>query len=638
MTASTGATAPTGATTAPAAPGRPSPWRRSGAVLSLLLVSSVLARLPELINARGVDSDAAVVGLQAMHLLRGEWSWFLWGAGYQASFDAVLVAAAFAVTGPSALTLMAVPLVGHLVLVGLTYDVVRRAIGAAAGRWSAAVACLPLVFSPQSINGVALAAPRQWSITAAVLAVWLASRAVPDPAATRPVDGRRAPAWLAASGLVAGFAVYLDLFTLQLMPAVGVFALWCALAAPRREPAHEGSADEGSAQDGPAQDGPAQDGPAQDGPAQDGPARDKTGVAPWRAAWSTLGRGRSPDVVAAASGRTAVVAAGEGAAPSLLDRAARVGALLLGTAAGVAVIAWSRSQPVADGAKAGLTLDRLAVNWTLLTEVCLPYLLGVTVFVPDPVDLVHDPWPASGWFAVVQWAGALGFAAAAVWAAIAVLVDGGWSPRRVHQLQGALVPAPVRRLGALGLIGSAASIGGFLVSTMPADLLSARYLAPIVWLAPFTLAPAAYTLGTRAFAVAIAPFVVAVGVGGWIAFTPYVQGPLPVRDARGVAVDEAALADALRAEGVRYAAAQYWLAYRLTFLFAEDPVVVPLDEREDRYRPYRDGFAAAPVVAYVFHPSEPRATPGPVEEQLRAAGTPYRRADVNGFAVLIVRR
>ena len=50
-----------------------------------------------------MNSDAAVVGLQAMHILHGEWSWFLWGAGYQASFDAVLVAAAFAVTGPSAL-------------------------------------------------------------------------------------------------------------------------------------------------------------------------------------------------------------------------------------------------------------------------------------------------------------------------------------------------------------------------------------------------------------------------------------------------------------------------------------------------------------------------------------------------------
>ncbi len=508
----------------PARPARPPVWRRRGVPLLLLVVASVLARLPALVNARGVSSDAAVVGLQAMHVLRGEWSWFLWGAGYQASFDAVLVAAAFAVTGPSALTLMAVPLLGHLVLVGLAYDVLRRAVG----RGTAVLACLPLVFAPQSVNGVALYAPRQWSITAAVLAVWLASRA----------GGRGAPAWLAGSGLVAGLAVYLDLFALQVMPAVGVFALWWALGAPRRVPA--------------------------------------------------------------------------------------VAALLLGAAAGGAVIAWSRAQPVADGAKAGLTVDRIAANWTLLTEQCLPYLLGLRVFVQDPVTLGHVPWPTPAWLQVVQWAGALGFAAAAVWAAVAVAARAG--------------PAPVRRLGALGLLGSGASVGGFLASTMPADLLSARYLAPIVWLAPFTLAPAAYAIGTRTFGVAVTPFVVAVGLGGWIAFTPYVQGPLPVRDPRGVAVEEATLATALRGEGVRYAAAQYWLAYRLTFLFGEDPVVVPLDGKEDRYRPYRDGFDAAPVVAYVFHPSEPRATPGPVEEQLRNAGTRYRRVEVAGFTVLIAQR
>ena len=173
---------------------------------------------------------------------------------------------------------------------------------------------------------------------------------------------------------------------------------------------------------------------------------------------------------------------------------------------------------------------------------------------------------------------------------------------------------------------------------MPAVFLSARYLAPIIWLAPFTLAPAVHALGVRAFGVAVAPFVLAVGLGGWLAFSPYVQGGAPVRDPRGVAVDEAALATALRAEGVRYAAAQYWLAYRLTFLFDEDPVVVPLDPKEDRYRPYRDGFDAAPVVAYVFHPSEPRATPEPMEEQLRNGGVPYRRLEIDGFTVLIARR
>ena len=188
------------------------------------------------------------------------------------------------------------------------------------------------------------------------------------------------------------------------------------------------------------------------------------------------------------------------------------------------------------------------------------------------------------------------------------------------------------------MIGSAASVGGFLVSTMPADLLSARYLAPIVWLAPFTLAPAAYALGVRWFAALIAPLVVAVGIGGWYAFAPYVVDGVPVRDPRGVAQEEVVLADALRAEGIRYAAAQYWLAYRLTFLFDEDPVVVPLAGADDRYRPYRDGFEAAPVVAYLFHPSEPRAQWETTAAELDAQGVTYRREEIAGFTVLIVRR
>ena len=507
----------------PAAGVRP-PRARAWVPLLIVLTASVAARLPALVNARGVNSDAAVVGLQARHILHGEWSWFLWGAGYQASFDAALLAGAFAITGPSALTLMVVPLIGHLVLVGLAYDVLRRAVG----RGGAAVACLPLVFAPQSINGVALYAPRQWAITATVLAVWLAARAA----------GARAPLWLAGSGFVAGFAVYLDLFTLQMMPAVALYALWCALAVPRRPRA--------------------------------------------------------------------------------------VGALLIGSAAGVAVVAWSRAQPVADAAKAGMTFDKIGANWTLMVDQCLPYLLGVEVFVQDPVTLGHPlrpmPWPVQ----VIQAAAACVFVAAVCWAVVAVV-------RRIG-------PAPVRRLGALGLVGSAAAIGGFLVSTMPADLLSARYLAPIVWLAPFTLAPAAYALGVRWFAGLIAPFVVAVGLGGWYALAPYVVDGVPVRDPRGVAQDENVLAGALRAEGVEYAAAQYWLAYRLTFLFDEDPVVVPLALADDRYRPYRDGFDTAPVVAYVFHPSEPRATWQTTAGELDAQGVAYRREEVAGFTVLIVPR
>ena len=61
-------------------------------------------------------------------------------------------------------------------------------------------------------------------------------------------------------------------------------------------------------------------------------------------------------------------------------------------------------------------------------------------------------------------------------------------------------------------------------------------------------------------------------------------------------------------------------------------------DADDRYRPYRDGFEAAPVVAYLFHPSEPRAQWATTAAELDAQGVTYRREEIAGFTVLIVRR
>ena len=78
---------------------------------------------------------------------------------------------------------------------------------------------------------------------------------------------------------------------------------------------------------------------------------------------------------------------------------------------------------------------------------------------------------------------------------------------------------------------------------------------------PFRLAAVISVPGQRV----LHQYVVAVGVGGWYALAPYVVDGVPVRDPRGVVQDENVLAHRLRAEGITYGAAQYWLAYRLTF-------------------------------------------------------------------------
>src|SRR6202044_497178 len=124
-------------------------------------------------NADGTNSDAAVVGLQAMHLLRGEWSPFLWGSGYQTSTDAVVAAALFFFTGPSPLVLRLSTLLGHVLLTWLAYDVLRRRLPA----WTAAVLVGPLVFTPDPVHTYVLYPPRQASLTLAFLAFWLLDRA-----------------------------------------------------------------------------------------------------------------------------------------------------------------------------------------------------------------------------------------------------------------------------------------------------------------------------------------------------------------------------------------------------------------------------------------------------------------------------
>lgn len=176
-----------------------------------LIALNVVFRLPPLLNAAGVNSDAAIAGLQAMHFLNGETSRFLWGAGYQGTFEVWVIAALFKVGGPTPLMLMLAPFLGHLVLSCVTLALLTRLLG---HRATAFIACLVLVFTPQAINGVVTSSPRQWSVTIALCG-----------AMAMAWPGRHAPLRLALGLLMACVALYLDLFSLLWVPAIGLLAL-----------------------------------------------------------------------------------------------------------------------------------------------------------------------------------------------------------------------------------------------------------------------------------------------------------------------------------------------------------------------------------------------------------------------------
>lgn len=172
-----------------------------------LVLLSFAFRMPALLNARSTNSDAAVVGLQAMHILRGEHAAYLWGSGYQTAADSYVAAAFFAVLGPSPLALMLSSLVLHVIATSFMFATVLRRTGP----WLAFVLTLPLIFAPASVHTYALYPPRQLSITLALVALWSIDGAGEQPA-------ERARAWLVGGGLLYGLALAADPYPLVLAP------------------------------------------------------------------------------------------------------------------------------------------------------------------------------------------------------------------------------------------------------------------------------------------------------------------------------------------------------------------------------------------------------------------------------------
>lgn len=499
----------------------------------VLLTLSFAFRLPALLNAKATNSDAAVVGLQALHMARGEWSAFLWGSGYQTSADAMVATGFFAVLGPTPLALMLSALSLHVLTTFLVFGALRHHVRAVA----ALVLVLPLVFAPPSVHTYALYPPRQAAITlalAAFCALDAANRARAEDAERRTRVG------LALGGLLTMLAVTADPYPLLLVPLAGAFALLVALPSIRR----------------------------------------------WK--------------VGAVRFAHFVGAAGIGLVPFLLLRR----------------LAGAKSGPF------GLTTSMLAHHFDLLVRECLPWALSYKVyFAPTAMD--YRAWPTPTAVHLVQLAGAIAVGLVVVYGLAGVFLRS--------------IPASSRRLGLIGALTFPLAIGGFLVSVMVMDHFSMRYLAVLTLMLPFAAVTVARGLGLRTTALVLAPHLVAAALNGWLGYGPFVQGPKVVLGASGVAHDRELLA-LLRARGVTYAVADYWASYRLTLLWREEAIVVPLNPAEDRYGAYRRAWERAPVFAYVFDRERSRESFDENVQRFTASAHAVERIDVGSHAVLLVTR
>jgi hypothetical protein len=494
-------------------------WRARTIPLVLLFVLSVGFRLPALVNAQGVHSDAAIVGLQAMHMLRGEWSPLLFGSGYQTSVDSAIAALFFVPAGPSPLALMLSTFAGHLLLTYLAYAMLRRYLGP----WGALVAVLPLVFTPPSVHTYVLHPPRQASLTLVVASFWALDRA------SRATE-KREPFAFAAGAALASLACFADPYAMVFLPGLGILTIACAYERGAK--------------------------------------------------WFALTR--------------------------------RVGFAALGALAGLVPLLLLWRYPGAKHGTVGLTAAVLEHNYRLLADTCLPWGLSYQAWTEQGGHWA--PWVAPLPVHIVQVVGAILFVGALAFGAVAIRMRG--------------VAWEVRRLGLVGAITCAATIGGFLASVMVMDHFSTRYLASIVLVAPFALAPMVALLHTRKATLLLAPYLASAALCGWVGFAPWTSGLAIVATRDGTATDERALERMLTERGVGAAMADYWVSYRLTLLWAERIVVVPKNLVEDRYAPYLDTFARAKTVAYVFDPERSREARESIEAQLRDRGVTFTRYEI----------
>jgi hypothetical protein len=279
-------------------------------------------------------------------------------------------------------------------------------------------------------------------------------------------------------------------------------------------------------------------------------------------------------------------------------------------------LAGARSGPM------GLTTSMLDHHWRLLVDECLPWALSYKVYYAHNV-MDYRAWDAPSWIHTLGVMGALLLGG--------LVVFGLVSPLRRE------LPADVRRLGFVGALTFPLAIAAFLVSVMVMDHFSMRYLAVLTLMTPFAVAPAAKALGAKRLGLVLGPHLLASAIAGWVGYGPFVHGPLPVAETPELR-DDYTLRDLLRARHLRFATADYWASYRLTYLFREEIIVVPTNPAEDRHAAYRRAFEAEPVFAYVHDPGRSRENVTTAEHDLVAANAHVEKTAAGGLTVFIVER
>jgi 4-amino-4-deoxy-L-arabinose transferase-like glycosyltransferase len=195
----------------PAQPNSPDAARSRHQLLwaAAMAALAVLVRLPFLISGKiAFDSDEAVEGLMARHVLHGEFPVFFWGQTFKGVPEVYLSAAAFAAFGSSVVVLKAVTLVLFAIFIAINVVLLDKI----AGRWTAVAASLLLILSPPALVFWSLDASAEYVLLMLLGAMFLLALG-----RWQERDGRLI---LATIGLVIGVALWVQqVFVFYLVPA-----------------------------------------------------------------------------------------------------------------------------------------------------------------------------------------------------------------------------------------------------------------------------------------------------------------------------------------------------------------------------------------------------------------------------------
>lgn len=181
---------------------------------ALVVFLAIALHWSSLRHAGIVNSDAALVGLQAKRILRGEFAPMLLGSAYQSSADAWVTALFFLIFGVNSHALTFAMFAEHLAVVLFIYSVLCRQVGRVKGVFFSLLLCMPT----DVVDIYALRPPRETSLLLSILAAWLVLRA-----RSKEYDERV----LALAGALGSLAVFAD-------PYAAVFVGPMALIGIRR--------------------------------------------------------------------------------------------------------------------------------------------------------------------------------------------------------------------------------------------------------------------------------------------------------------------------------------------------------------------------------------------------------------------